>query len=313
MNGQLFTVPESRRVRYIVHTDCKNEADDQYTVVHCLLTQMLDVKGIIAAHFNTCFGRYEDGTTHRASFDEIETILEKMNLKGQYPVYLGAPRALPDEHTPIDSAGAQFIISEALKEDPRPLYIGLQGSITDLASAILMKPEICSRMTAIWIGGAPYPEGGEEFNLMQDVAAANVVFASDMPLWQVPSHVYKTFSITLAMLQRRVKPCGAIGEYLFEELTQLNEQLCAAQPTFDWPHGEVWGLGDEGVVAALLHEKQRTDMYHYVPAPVIDPETMKYLPSKGAREIRVYDRMDDRMIVEDLLCKLELFAEQSVQ
>ena len=34
--NQLFQVPESRKVRYIIHTDCKNEADDQYTVAHCL-------------------------------------------------------------------------------------------------------------------------------------------------------------------------------------------------------------------------------------------------------------------------------------
>ena len=45
-------MPETRRVRYIIHTDCKNEADDQYTVAHCLLTPMFDVKGIIAGHFN---------------------------------------------------------------------------------------------------------------------------------------------------------------------------------------------------------------------------------------------------------------------
>ena len=33
-----FSVPESKRVRYIIHTDCKNEADDQFTVMHALMT-----------------------------------------------------------------------------------------------------------------------------------------------------------------------------------------------------------------------------------------------------------------------------------
>ena len=51
--------------------------------------------------------------------------------------------------------------------DPFFLYIGMQGAITDLASAILMEPAICDKMTAIWIGGGPYPKGGEEFNLAQ--------------------------------------------------------------------------------------------------------------------------------------------------
>ena len=35
-----------------------------------------------------------------------------------------------------------------------PLYIGLQGSITDLASAILLEPKICDRIIAIWISGS---------------------------------------------------------------------------------------------------------------------------------------------------------------
>ena len=85
--------------------------------------------------------------------------MELMGLKNQYPVKLGAPRALEDENTPIDSEGARFIIEEAMKEDKRPLYIACQGAITDVASALLMKPEIAERMTVIWIGGAGLSKG----------------------------------------------------------------------------------------------------------------------------------------------------------
>ena len=58
----------------------------------------------------------------------------------------------------------------------------MMGAITDLASAILMEPRICERMTCIWIGGDVYPDGGQEFNLMQDINGANVVFSSKMPV-----------------------------------------------------------------------------------------------------------------------------------
>ena len=58
----------------------------------------------------------------------------------------------PKEHS--------LIIDEAMKESDKPLYILLQGAITDLAVAILLKPEICNRMTAIWIGGGDWPKGG---------------------------------------------------------------------------------------------------------------------------------------------------------
>ena len=51
-NGGLATVATHRR-RVIINTDAKNEADDQYAIVHALLSPSLDVRGIIPAHFGT--------------------------------------------------------------------------------------------------------------------------------------------------------------------------------------------------------------------------------------------------------------------
>lgn len=309
MGKLAYKVPESKKVRYIIHTDCKNEADDQYTVAHCLMTPFLDVKGIVAAHFDKSYGRYPAGATAKASYDEIIRVTDAMGITGQYPVKCGAPIAMVDEKTPVDSEGARLIIEEAMKDDKRPLFIGLQGSLTDLASAILIEPKICERMTAIWIGGGVYPKGGIEFNLSQDIVAANVVMNSKMPLWQIPSNIYKNFAVSLAELQLKVMPHGKLGKYLFNELTELNIQLGEMMPDFDWPHGELWGLGDEGVVAALMHEGQRTDMYHMIKAPIIDYETMEYNLDTNNREIRVYDTMDYRLTLEDLFCKIAIWAE----
>lgn len=309
MGKLAYQVPDSRKVRYLIHTDCKNEADDQYTVAHCLMTPLLEVKGIIAAHFDKSFGRYPAGATAQASYDEIIRVLDAMDLNGKYPVRCGAAVPMKDERTPVDNEGARLIIEEAMKDDDRPLYIGLQGSLTDLASAILMEPKICEKMTAIWIGGGAYPNGGNEFNLSQHIAAANVVMNSSMPLWQVPADVYKNFAVSLAELQVKVMPHGKLGKYLFEELTDLNMQLGEMMPDFDWPHGELWGLGDEGVVAALMHEGQRTELYHCIKAPTIDYESMEYRLDTNNREIRIYDKMDYRLTLEDLFAKIAIYAQ----
>ncbi|MBQ9065687.1 MAG: nucleoside hydrolase [Blautia sp.] len=299
-----FQVPDTKRVRYICHTDAKNEADDQFTIAHVLMTDKLDVKGIVGAHFRISGDpRYGEGMSAKASVDEINLVLDLMHLKGQVPVFEGAGTAMPDEQTPVDSEGARFIIEEALKEDDRPLYIGLQGSLTDLASAILIEPSICERMTAIWIGGGDYPEGGEEFNLLQDINAANVVFSSSMPLWQVTKSVYKTFTTSLAELQYKVEPHGEIGAYLFKQMAELNTMLKTIP---HWPQGETWNLGDEGVVAALLEEIEQDEYYTLQDAPRVDTETMKYLPGSSSRKVRVYHKMNPRMDLEDLFCKLAI-------
>ena len=293
-----FRVPEEKTIRYIAHTDCKNEADDQFTLCHLLLTQKLDVRGIIGGHF----AQKTPSGSARESCEEIQRVLSLMGLSGQYPVLEGADHDLKDEATPVDTPAARFIIEEAMKDDPRPLFIGMQGAITDLACAILLEPRICQRMTCIWIGGGDYPEGGNEFNLAGDISGANVVFSSAMPVWQVPKGVYKTFCVSLSELQWKVEPCGDIGAYLFRQMVELNDALGFYIP---WPHGETWCLGDEGVICALLEDAERTGGYSVVPAPRIASD-MHYLPGDGKRTIRVYHAMDVRMDLEDLFAKLAL-------
>ena len=46
-----FTVPELKKKRVIIHSDVKNEADDHFAIMHHLLTPSIEVKGIVAGHF----------------------------------------------------------------------------------------------------------------------------------------------------------------------------------------------------------------------------------------------------------------------
>ena len=297
-----FRVPENKRVRVIVHTDCKNEADDQYALAHHLMTPKFDVRGIIAGHFDGNNHVYGPSKTEQASYDEILKVLNLMGLSGAYPVFHGAAHALTDTATSIPSEGADFIIQEAMRDDDRPLYIACQGAITDVASALLMQPEIAKRMTVIWIGGGDYPTGGYEFNLAMDISAANVVFSSQVPVWQITVGLYKQFAVTLAELQRKVYPCGEIGKYLFEELVEVNEQV--SKLGMPWPHGELWGLGDQGTIAVLMEELERVS-YEMIQAPTVLPD-MTYSFENQNRPIRVYRSVDPRLVLEDFFAKLEI-------
>lgn len=297
-----FEVPDEKKIRMIVYTDAKNEADDQFTIAHHLMTPKFIVKGIIGAHFDKKPREDMTSDTAQESVDEVNKILDLMDLAGSVPVIKGSVRSLKNEETPIESDAARFIVEEAMKDDPHPLYIGCMGSITDLASAILMEPKICSRMTAIWIGGGNYPKGGWEFNLSQDIAAANVLMKSSMPLWQVTENGYKQMSVTLAMLQKEVRPYGKIGKYLFEQMVEYN-RTHAKDP---WPHGESWGLGDDPTVGLLLIEEGKNDIYEMVEAPVVDYDDMHYSFTGKNRKIRLYKDVNPRMSLEDLFAKLQI-------
>lgn len=296
-----YQVPDCKKIRVIVHTDCKNEADDQFALAHHLMTPQFIVKGIIAGHFESNHTVYGKEETMDASYNEVMKVLSLMGLKDQYQVFKGSKIPMKDESAPALSQGADFIIEEAMREDDKPLFAVFQGCLTDLASALLMEPKIAQRMTAVWIGGGPYPQGGFEFNLLQDIAAANVVFSSSMPLWQIPENVYKEMEVSLAELQYKVQPCGKIGNYLFEQMVDFNNRMTGYIP---WPHGESWGLGDQGTVTVLLEENNRGN-YSWIPAPRFSKE-MYYIKEQNNRPIRVYHKLDSRFTLEDFYAKLAI-------
>src|SRR5260370_9506461 len=92
-----------------------------------------------------------------------------------------------------------------------------------MASALLEEPAIAERnVVVVWIGGADWPVGGPEFNLSNDIKAANVVFRSKVQLWQIPSTVYKRMAVRYPELATRVYYPGAIGKKLADKLIHWN-------------------------------------------------------------------------------------------
>ena len=296
ISGYHFDVPDPKKIRLIIDTDAKAEADDQFAIVHALLTPRFCIKGIVAAHFGT--DRTEESVEE--SYDEVLKLLSLMDMEGEVDVYRGAAKALQDESTPQPSEGAELIIREAMADDPKPLYVIFLGPITDMASAYLANPKIAGKVTVIWIGGGAWPDGGREANLGNDIHAANVVLSSDLELWQVPISVYSMMRVSLAELQAKVEPCGRIGEYLLRQMVEFNEAW-ANNP--GWPRGESWCLGDSPTIGLLLDPQE---FYcESMPAPRITQD-MLYVHEQNNRPIRVYSSIDSRFILEDFFSKLKL-------
>ena len=294
-------LPLHKQIRVIISSDVVNEADDQYAIVHQLLTPMFDVRGIIAAHFESKAPGTE--TTMEKSYQELQKLMDAIGME-DVPALHGCTAPLKSDGDAPASEGVEFLIREALRDDPRPLFVTAQGALTDIAAALNRCPEIAEKLTVVWIGGFPYPEGGQEFNLMQDVAAGRVLMASRAAVWQLPVNVYGSMEVTMAELAARVRPCGAVGKYLYEEMEEYN--LRSDEPP-GLRRGENWCLGDSPVVGALLQCEWRGN-FHMQAAPRI-ADDMRYLPNPAGKQIRVYDAVDVRFILEDMYAKLKLFSE----
>ena len=294
-------LPMHKQIRVIISSDVANEADDQYAIVHQLLTPMFDVRGIVAAHFESKAPGTQ--TTMEKSYQELQKLMDAIGME-DVPALHGCTAPLKSDGDAPASEGVEFLIREALRDDPRPLFVTAQGALTDIAAALNRCPEITEKLTVVWIGGFPYPEGGQEFNLMQDVAAGRVLMASRAAVWQLPVNVYGSMEVTMAELAARVRPCGAVGKYLYEEMEEYNFGNDDAPGL---RRGENWCLGDSPVVGALLQCEWRGN-FHMQAAPRI-ADDMRYLPNPAGKQIRVYDAVDVRFILEDMYAKLKIFSE----
>lgn len=325
--GRLKTyVPTIKKKRVIISSDVKNEADDQFALMHHLMTPSEEVVGIISCHYEgfaltmkalldsvgeemkELFQPIEKivnvrGKTENNSYEEGKKILELAGID-DVPIFHGSQYELQDIEKLPDSPGADFIIQEAMKEDERPLFIALQGAITDLAIAYLKEPAIASRLTAIWIGGGAYPDGGEEFNLKQDILAANIIFESPIPVWQIPVTVYKEIEVSIPELVAEVGNCGAIGQYLCDQMQEYNKQAEWMGNSSPFPHGESWCLGDNPTVTVLLQNAERVT-WKECRAPHIN-EDCSYEYLETGKMIRVYDYIDSRLTLSDFFAKMHL-------
>jgi len=297
------TKPSRRRV--IINTDAKNEADDQFAIVHGLLSPTFDIRGLIAAHFGT---RRSDRSMAE-SREEIDLLLDLMDLTGQVPVANGAPTGIPDEQTPLDSPGARLIIEESkLASEGDPLFVSFLGPLTDMASAILLDPEIVHReVIVIWIGGRGYDGlapgwNGIEFNLSNDIHAANVVFGSGITVWQVPSDVYSKVSVSYAELDEKIGDAGPLGKYLIEQLHEWNA-------TYHPEPIESRSLGDSPAIALMLYPT--SSAMRVRPAPRFGTDGW-YLPGTN-NPITVCEQVDVRFLLEDMFAKIRRFARQRSQ
>jgi purine nucleosidase len=295
-------VTRAAQRRVIINTDAKNEADDQFAIVHALLSPTLDTRGLIAAHF----GNRRSQRSMEESREEIDLLLRLMNLTDKVTVANGAASGLVDEQTPQDSPGARLIIDESRLAAPDdPLFVAFLGPLTDMASAILLDPEIVQRnVVVIWIGGVGYggltSYPGIEFNLSNDIAAANVVFDSGIKIWQVPSSVYSMVSVGYAELDEKIGQAGPLGEYLIRQLHEWNA-------TYHPEPIESRSLGDSPAVSLMLFPRGAT--FRIVPAPRFGAEG-HYVPGSG-HPIKVVESVDVRFLLEDMFAKIRKFARET--
>lgn len=170
------------------------------------------------------------------SYQEILTIYDKCGVPSEGKVFRGAHGYLADFDTPLESESTRFIIDQARKRADGPVYILAMGALTNIASALLLAPDIIDNIVVVWTASfpsyAPF-SNAPSLNLVQDRLASQLLFACGVPHVYLPGyHVGTQLKLSHPEMEKFVKPKGAIGSYLWYLYTHnpLHEMFAITGP-----------------------------------------------------------------------------------
>ncbi|MEP3299575.1 MAG: nucleoside hydrolase [Pseudoruegeria sp.] len=204
------------------------------------------------------------------SYQEILTIYDKCGVPSEGKVFRGAPGYLVDLETPIESESTRFIIEQARKRDEGPVYILAMGALTNIASALLIAPDIIDNIVVVWTASFPsYAPfcNAPSLNLVQDRLASQLLFECGVPHVYLPGyHVGAQLKISYPEMEQFIKPKGAIGDYLWHLYTHnpLHEMFAiTGQETKTWVIWDIinvaWLFADDYVSTHMTTSPKLND------------------------------------------------------
>lgn len=239
------------------------------------------------------------------SYQEILTVLEKMNMTGEQKVFRGSPKYLERYDQPVESEAVDHLIERALASD-EILYVLAIGVLTNVASALLKAPEIADRIVVIWTAG--YPTGtpiyNTSFNMEQDMLSSKLLFDSGVPLVYLPGfYMGAQLRLSLAEMETYFKSKGAIGDYLYHLYTH---NPLHPQRGIEGHYGRTWVIWDLINIAWLLD--QRWVPSHLLATPSLGDDQFWHNDGKNNFLMREAYEIDRDSIFRDFFAKLERFA-----
>ena len=254
--------PPTGKIRMILDSDTYNEVDDQFALAYALLSpERIELEAVYAAPFlNSRSQSAGDGM--EKSYQEILRLLKFMDKPSEGFAFRGSNRYLENIDTPIRSEAALDLIKKAMASSPEdPLYVVPIGCITNIASAILIEPKIIENIVVVWLGGngLNWPSQ-REFNLVQDVLAAQVVFNSGVPLVTMPCHpVVSHFHTTIPELKYYLEGKNDLADYLYNIVKEYGQNRPAFSKVIWDVTAIAWLVNPAWIETNLVHSPILTD------------------------------------------------------
>jgi len=238
---------QSERIPVVLSTDVGNEIDDQWAITYLLLQPKFQVLGVMSAHAPT-IAAPAGRTSHRILVDVVEN---RLGMRTHPPLVEGGSDPLENSKSGKRSPAVDFLISTSRRftKDKR-LTVLMIGAATDVGSAILIDPTIVDRIRVIQMGFTN-EQGGEEFNVANDVHAVQAILNSKVPLVIGPGDVCRAnLSLGFQQTRKMLASRGVIGSWLWEEYQAWYFRVVKPMRVDDFTKS--WPIWDDITLAYVL-------------------------------------------------------------
>jgi inosine-uridine nucleoside N-ribohydrolase len=279
------------RIPVVLSTDVGNEIDDQWAITYLLLQPRFEVLGVMSAHAPS-ISPPAGHTSYRILVDVVEN---RLGIRTHPPLIEGGSLPLENARTPRPSPAASFLIdsSRHFSKENR-LTVLMIGAATDVASAILTDPTIVDRIRVIQMGFTD-EQNGNEFNIANDVAAAQAILDSNVPLVIGPGKVCRaSLSLTLDQAREMLTPRGVIGAWLWEEYQAWYFRNVKPLRVNDF--SKPWVIWDDITLAYVLGMTGQ----HTLPRPRLRDD-MRFESVKTERTVTWITDVDEQRMWNDFL------------
>lgn len=231
----------------VLTTDCGADMDDQWALAHLALSPEIALRGVVTTHAPNL--RAPAAETAACVAHEV---LDRLPLADRPPVVVGANEPISDR-TARPNAGAEFLLEQARGHGAGDrLVVLVIGAATDVAAALLADETVGDRIEIVAMAFDGWPDGGDVFNVRNDVTAWQVVIDSRAPVVVGDAAVTnRELSLSREGATALFGGDDEIGRYLvglLHEWLDAHGEL-AAKVTGDAGRWPVW---DAVVVAHLL-------------------------------------------------------------
>ncbi len=252
--------PDLTTIPVVLSTDIGNEIDDQWALTHLLLDPRIDLLAVLSAQAPSL-----PPPSARATFRVLSTSLAHLSAhQPQPPTFEGSSDALPNTATPQPSPAATALIDISRQfSAEHPLNVVAIGAPTDVASAILLDPSITHRIRVIQMGFVN-EQGNDEYNILNDPHAEQVLLKADVPLVIGPASTCRA-NLTMSYEHARslLADRGSIGAWLWSDFQTWYYRVVKPLRVNDF--SKPWIIWDEITTAYLLGFTEQ----HTAPAPVM--------------------------------------------